>query len=578
MKHARLVFFLVLAAGVLTTFSAYPRPSLAAASAAELPALQLAGMASITSQPNSMVIRCEGYHCTRHHELVYWGFDNRIYFLKAGTLAPLGEPLRTSDSISTIQNERYLFYDRYYQQVYAIDKVEQGSFPNTWYRLIARVIRGYNFAGAAEVNAEFNTPLPVDRYYPIDGAALQQPMINTGAVARIFVDNPVNGNVDIVTFHGHHPDTAQATRINYRSPLGCASNAHCSWHENAGSSLAVGEADFFYIADNNDFIDQIVVGSANGIIWPPIDQVGTLFKCFVDEAGIAAAAEQKVLYLPAGCQSFADGGVAQLDLSGQNAHRVIDLPYYDQGLLVDWFDQKRVFVATSDFEGRYDPQRYLYLHLIYDGQLIATLPVMADYTRGDLSAMAFDPHTNLLYLAVDRVIYKVQVNYGGTAGFPPLPQGEGVITPGADYDLIASDSSAVFHFTAGAVDADTRVTYRELPGAGAPGGETQPSASTRLYPMRQFELTAVHNQTGAPLAAFNSDYQLKLYYSPQEIAPISGGYQAIQLYRWNGSAWQQTGSTYGSFSATLLTIYANQTGLFALAGPTYPLFLPAVLR
>jgi hypothetical protein len=582
MKRQKFAFFLLLTTSILLAFAAQP-PSKAAAllEKINLSPLELVGTASVGSKPNSMIIRCEGFNCSRYHELVYWGFDNKIYFLNAYSLTPTGSPLLTSSAIPSIWDERYLFYDRYYQQIYALDKYEEGSFPNGWYRLEARIIRGYNYAGSVPVNEDVNAQTPVDRYYPIDGAALQQPVVNSGSLAKIFVDNPVNGTVDTVTFHGHHPDSSQATRFSYRSPLACATDpSYCSWIENPGSSLAVDAANNVYIADNNDFIDRIVVRQPDGGAKPNIDNVGSLFNCYVNEAGISMAPEEDVLYLPAGCQSFADGGVAQLDTTGNGNHHVIDIPYYDQGLIVDWSDQKRAFIAMTDFDGNYDPARQLYLHLLYDGQLIATLPVMANYERGSLSAMAFDPYTNMLYLSVDTTIYQVQVNYGGSAGFPPLPEGELIITPDAADDLIASDSSAVFHFAAGAVDENTRVSYKELPPTGAPDSKliTIANAGTGLSTMRQFELTAVISDTNTPLASFNYDYQLKLYYSPQEIGPIIGGNNNVQLYQWDGSGWQQVGSTYGSSSENMLYIYANLTGRFAILGSTNNVYLPVVLK
>ena len=154
-----------------------------------------------------MIVRCEGSSCSRYHELVYWGFDNKIYFLNAHSLTPTGGPLFTSSAMSSIRNERYLFYDRFYQQIYALDKYDEGSFPNGWYRLEVQIIRGYDYADSVPINEDVNTPTPVDRYYHIDGAALQQPVVNSGSLAKIFVDNPVNGTVDTVTFHGHDPDT-----------------------------------------------------------------------------------------------------------------------------------------------------------------------------------------------------------------------------------------------------------------------------------------------------------------------------------------------------------------------------------
>lgn len=49
-------------------------------------------------------------------------------------------------------------------------------------------------------------------------------------------------------------------------------------------------------------------------------------------------------------------------------------------------------------------------------------------------------------------------------------------------------------------------------------------------------------------------------------------------FSWDGMTWQPTGEVYDSLGEAALTIYASQPGLFALAGPTYPLYLPAVLR
>jgi|GEM_PF-5187487 len=582
MKRNHVVFFFLLIAGMLLTGAVEPRSkAIALPEKDDPPPLQFAGLASAYGKPNTMIVRCEGFRCSRYHELVYWGFDNQIHFLDARSLTPTAEPLWTSDAIPSIRDERYLFYDRYYHQIYALDKYDEGAYPNGWYRLEARIIRGYKYVAGVPINEEANADTPIDRYYPIDGAALQQPVTITGSIAKIFIDNPVNGNVDTVTFHGHSPDTAFATRFSYRDPLACATDpSYCSWRSNPGSSLAVDAVNNVYIADNNDYVDRIVVRTETGAVKPNIDNVSSLFKCFVNEAGISTAPEEEVLYLPAACQSFADGGVAQLDITESRNHRVIPLPYYDQGLIVDWYDQKRAFIATTDFYGNYDPYRHLYLHLLYDGQLIATLPVMIDYERGSLNAMAFDPYTNMLYLAVDTTIYKVRVNYGGSAGFPPLPEGELIVTPDAECDLIANDSSAIFHFGVGAVDEHTRVSYKELPPTGVPGSKrlTTANAGTALHTVRQFELTAVISDTGAPLTSFNNAYQLKLYYSPREIGPVIGGNNNVQLYQWDGSGWQQVGFTYGSISENLLTIYADLTGRFAILGPTHRVYLPVVAK
>ena len=192
MKRKHLAIFLLLAASLLLALAAQSRTKAAALSASDdLPPLELVGSASVNSIPDAMIIRCEGFRCGRYHELVYWGFDNRIYFLDARTLTSTSAPLTTSSGMSIIRSERYLFYDRYYQQIYAIDKYEEGAYPDGWYRLATRILRGYDFADSIPINDTYNSPTPVDRYYPIDGAALQQPVVNTGALARILIDNTV---------------------------------------------------------------------------------------------------------------------------------------------------------------------------------------------------------------------------------------------------------------------------------------------------------------------------------------------------------------------------------------------------
>jgi hypothetical protein len=197
-----------------------------------------------------------------------------------------------------------------------------------------------------------------------------------------------------------------------------------------------------------------------------------------------------------------------------------------------------------------------------------------------LSAMVFDPYTNMLYVAVDATVFKIKVNYGGSAGFPPLPEGDLIITPEATHDLIASDSSAVFNFVVGTVDEPTRVSYQELPPTELPGSQRHVLAndSSGNYTLRQFELTAVVSDTNTALTSFNNAYQLKLYYSPKEIGPIIGGNNNVQLYQWDGTGWQQVGSTNGSSSENMLYIYTNLTGRFAVIGPTNNVYLPVIIQ
>jgi len=59
---------------------------------------------------------------------------------------------------------------------------------------------------------------------------------------------------------------------------------------------------------------------------------------------------------------------------------------------------------------------------------------------------------------------------------------------------------------------------------------------------------------------------------------VVDAYVDAQLYQWDGSSWQQVGSTYGSSSENKLSIYANLTGRFAILGPTNNVYIPIVLK
>ena len=102
MNRKHFALFLLLTTSLLLAFAAQQRTKAAALSEpSDTPLLELVGSASVDSKPNSMIIRCEGFRCGRYHELVYWGFDNKIYFLNAHSLTPTSSPLLTSGGMSS---------------------------------------------------------------------------------------------------------------------------------------------------------------------------------------------------------------------------------------------------------------------------------------------------------------------------------------------------------------------------------------------------------------------------------------------------------------------------------------------
>ena len=108
MNRKHFALFLLLTTSILLAFATQQRTKAAALSEpSDSPLLELVGSASVDSKPNSMITRCEGFRCGRYHELVYWGFDNKIHFLNANTLTPTGGSLLTSSAISSIRSERF---------------------------------------------------------------------------------------------------------------------------------------------------------------------------------------------------------------------------------------------------------------------------------------------------------------------------------------------------------------------------------------------------------------------------------------------------------------------------------------
>ena len=68
MNRKNLAFLLLLTASILLALTARPRTNAAALpEQSALPLLELVGGASVDSKPDSMIIRCEGYRCSRYH-------------------------------------------------------------------------------------------------------------------------------------------------------------------------------------------------------------------------------------------------------------------------------------------------------------------------------------------------------------------------------------------------------------------------------------------------------------------------------------------------------------------------------
>jgi hypothetical protein len=269
-----------------------------------------------------------------------------------------------------------------------------------------------------------------------------------------------------------------------------------------------------------------------------------------------------MLYVASGQQSFNDGYVGAVDTTDAQVEQVITLKYGDESLvMVDWWDPRRVFVVT--FDGFYnDPSPNLYLHYLYDGQVIESLILMDDYDEyNGLRGMAFDPWHGRLYLTVGSTVLAV-----GVRGGDPLPtKASAEITPEGG-TVRTADGRARLDFPPGAVDQAVTVTY----------SDTMPSATGALAGVRFFDLSAVIAGTTTPVTSFHGPYTATFAYAEGELGPAIES--TLGLYWWTGSGWAPEPSSQLDAVHNHLRAWPDHMTLFAILGETHQVYLPLVMR
>jgi hypothetical protein len=379
---------------------------------------------------------------------------------------------------------------------------------------------------------------------------------------------------------------AQVQRHSYRAPVSSS-----SWETNPGNSLALEtqhetlavddltSTDILYISDKNHESDYGLRVLQLNHPGEDLDVVA-LSDVNLDEAkcgiggcqGIAMAGSRDILYAATGNQSFETGYIAEVNTTANQLARVRELTYGDlYDVYVDWYDPQRVFVATIDHYGSYDPDDGLYLHLIYDGVVVDTLQLMTNYDEYDgLRGMVFDPYHRQLYLTVGSSVMVVQVNYGAEP--PPLPSPPPITVstiigpPWYGGSLDAPDNSVELDFPANWVDEATVVTYTTA---------TTPLPTGDLFGVRFFDLPAATLSTGTPVTTFNSSYLITINYTDAE----KGGAieDTLGLYWWDGGQWVLETSSV-DMANNRLTAHPDHMTLFAVMGETKRVYLPLVLR
>jgi hypothetical protein len=336
-------------------------------------------------------------------------------------------------NLPTWNDKKWIAFDRSLCLAYvATTRSQYNSGPIYWEEARLHILDSRVVTATVSVNEGYNRglPSPADTKYAIEGLALKQSNSEAGNPARLILDNTRRGRIDAVDLSPAGTAVARSQRFAYdeRSPEYSSSNLGNSLAlENNHETLTVDDlttTDILYISDRNHpnvggygYIRVIrlnhPLADLNAALLPEVN-LNSTWPFPNGLQGLDIAGPRDLVYIASGLQSFNNGYLGRLSTTNHSALQAITIPYGDMGkVLVDWYDTRRAFIAT--FDGFYnDPYQGLYLHLVYDATVIDTLLLKEDYTPSAILpyAMAFDPYTRRLYMAVGSQILVVQVNYG----------------------------------------------------------------------------------------------------------------------------------------------------------------------
>jgi hypothetical protein len=255
-----------------------------------------------------------------------------------------------------------------------------------------------------------------------------------------------------------------------------------------------------------------------------------------------------------------------VDTTDNQVERVVDLLYGDTGIVhVDWYDPRRVFIATYDGFGTTDPDMALYLNLVYDNVVVDRLRLVDGYGTHDLRGMDFDPYLRRLYMTLGSEVFVIQVNYGAPPIEPPPLSVSAAIPPAGGALQVPADRATV-DFPANAVSQDTTVTYTETARLALGTGD--------LYAVRGFDLSAVISGTTTPVTSFDPPYQLTVHYTDTE---LGGAIESmLDLYWWDGAEWVAVPGTVLNIEANQLSASLDHMTFFAILGETNRFYLPLI--
>ena len=557
-----------LARTVLGTLLVACLPLLGQSRAGSAGVLRLVARIGVGGEPSAIAVdHCGG----RNDILVYSG--SKVRFIDGDTLTLASEEI----SIPSWAWEGWIAYDRAHHQAYVL----QVTLRSGWQELLVHVISGRSHIGSFSVNEQWNDPVPQDSY-DLDGLAFKQPGSEGNNPGRLIVDNTRGGTIDVIDLNGAGTEAARIQRYAYRAAIEGTvflNSANTLALETQHETLPIDDlatSDLLYISDANHKIDgrrgYMRVLSLNhplealdAVPLPDLDLSGT-WPFGNGQKGVATAGSLDRLYVASGLQSFEKGYMGVVDTTDNQLERVVNLLYGDTGLVhVDWYDPRRVFIATYDGFGSWDPDMALYLNLVYDGVVVDRLRLVDGYGTHDLRGMDFDPYLRRLYMTLGSEVFVIQVNYGALPTEPP-PLTVSAAIPPSGGTLQVPGGRAALDFPSDAVSQDTTVTYTETARLALGTGD--------LYAVRGFELSAAISGTTTPVTSFDPPYELVLHYTDAE---LGGAIEStLDLTWWDGTQWIAVPGTVLNLEDNQLSASLDHMTLFAVLGETNRACLPVV--
>ena len=538
-------------------------------------ALQLVDTVTLAGHPYRLDIRCTGFGCSRSHELVYYNDNNdSLHFVDVNGLHETREPIWVS---SHNPFDHYFAIDKMTQAIYSLRTVVECNTGglnerDCWEQLWVGVIDGHEVLDWFTINDHLdNNPPLEDEIYPYDpqGFVIKDYMSEGQAYTRLFIQDSFKRNIDVVDVLPGEEGLEQMSRHSYAPELPCEPN-FCS--------NRVVEHDVITVETTHDSDSELMLADDVYVYYGPVVRIGHDHTNLSDDTvdyfdewpypngirQVKNGAEDRLYVLP-NAADFDSGYLGVVDTTTNEFQYNIELQYFQQkSFEVDWHDGNRAFVLTNDFFGNSQLDQLL-LHMIYDGQLVDTIPLANNWDGGFDLDLVFDPYSRKLFITDDETLYVVQVNIG--AGAPPSPQAVAskALTPGNFAEMSVPDGSAKVVFYGNFAQQPMTFTYRDL-------GK---SAGRDLVAGRVFELSAETN-TGTAITDFGGfNAEITLNYSDAEINPLQES--EIGIYRLVDGTWQPSGAAIDT-TANTITFLFRYAGTYAIMGEAQQVFLPGVQR